>query len=143
MNVPDVNLLLYAYDERARRHHKAKVWLEREFDEPEPTGLALSTLLSFVRIATSSRTLLAPFSVEDACAIVDEWLCVSSVSLLLPTERHWRIVADLATTSNATGSLFPDADVAATALEHGATLCTNDRDFERFPNLRVTYPLAA
>ncbi len=143
MNVLDVNLLLYAHDERAALHKKAKTWLEREFNKPEPTGLALSTVLSFVRIATSSRILVAPFSVEDACALVDEWLLLSSVVLLLPTERHWRVVAGLAVASNAAGALLPDADLAATALEHGATLCTHDRDFARFPNLHVTYPLAA
>jgi uncharacterized protein len=31
--------------------------------------------------------------------------------------------------------------LAALAIEHGATLCTNDRDFARFPGLRVEYPL--
>jgi predicted nucleic acid-binding protein len=33
-----------------------------------------------------------------------------------------------------------DAHLAALAIEHGATLCTSDRDFERFPGLKVEYP---
>jgi predicted nucleic acid-binding protein len=36
-----------------------------------------------------------------------------------------------------------DAHLAALALEHGAVLCTTDRDFRRFPGLRVHDPLAA
>ena len=143
MNVLDVNLLLYAYDERAELHAKAKAWLTREFNAPEPTGLALSTVLAFVRIATSSRILTAPLTVRTACALVDEWLSLPQVILLLPTERHWNTVARLAITSNATGSLVPDADLAATALEHGAIVCTHDRDFGRFVDLRVSYPLGA
>lgn len=35
-----------------------------------------------------------------------------------------------------------DAEIAAIALEHGATLHTTDRDFARFPKLRTIDPLA-
>ena len=41
------------------------------------------------------------------------------------------------------GPLVMDAVLAAIALEHGATLCTTDRDFSRFPKLKWTNPLAA
>jgi uncharacterized protein len=34
-----------------------------------------------------------------------------------------------------------DAHLAALAIDHGATLGTNDRDFLRFPGLRVEFPL--
>jgi predicted nucleic acid-binding protein len=34
-----------------------------------------------------------------------------------------------------------DAHLAALAIEHGAQLATTDRDFRRFPNLRVLNPL--
>ena len=34
-----------------------------------------------------------------------------------------------------------DAALAALALEHGATLCTTDGDFSRFPGLRHRNPL--
>jgi uncharacterized protein len=36
-----------------------------------------------------------------------------------------------------------DAHLAALAIEHGAVLCTSDRDFARFPRLRVLNPLEA
>jgi hypothetical protein len=39
--------------------------------------------------------------------------------------------------------LVMDAVLAAIALEHGATLCTTDRDFARFPGLRRMNPLIA
>jgi predicted nucleic acid-binding protein len=41
----------------------------------------------------------------------------------------------------ARGPLISDAHLAALAMEHGATLVTNDRDFARFAGLRVEYPL--
>jgi hypothetical protein len=42
----------------------------------------------------------------------------------------------------AAGPLVMDAVLAAIALEHGATVCTTDRDFSRFSELRWTNPLA-
>jgi predicted nucleic acid-binding protein len=41
------------------------------------------------------------------------------------------------------GPLVMDAVVAAIAVEHGATLCTTDRDFSRFPGLKCMNPIAA
>jgi len=35
-----------------------------------------------------------------------------------------------------------DAHLAALAIEHDLTLCTNDRDFTRFAGLRLFNPLA-
>jgi predicted nucleic acid-binding protein len=37
--------------------------------------------------------------------------------------------------------MLMDAHLAALALEHGATLATSDRDFARFPRLRIVDPL--
>jgi predicted nucleic acid-binding protein len=37
--------------------------------------------------------------------------------------------------------ILVDAFLAAIAVEHGATLCTTDRDFARFPGLTWTNPL--
>lgn len=40
------------------------------------------------------------------------------------------------------GNLTTDAHLAAVAIEHGATLCSADRDFGRFSGLRWVNPLA-
>jgi len=34
-----------------------------------------------------------------------------------------------------------DAQLAALSVEHGATFCTTDRDFSRFPGLKTLNPL--
>jgi predicted nucleic acid-binding protein len=36
-----------------------------------------------------------------------------------------------------------DAVLAAIAIEHGATICTTDCDFSRFPGVKWTNPLTA
>jgi predicted nucleic acid-binding protein len=45
------------------------------------------------------------------------------------------------TSARATGNLVHDAHIAALLLEHGVReLWTADRDFSRFPGLRVRHP---
>jgi predicted nucleic acid-binding protein len=55
--------------------------------------------------------------------------------------RITTILSRLLPKSRVRGSLIMDAHLAALAIEHGATLYTNDRDFARFPGLKVEYPL--
>ena len=104
-------------------------------------GLSWDTILAFLRVSTTPRIFAEPLDVDAAAAIVSDWLRRPSVSVVSPTERHWEIFSKLLPRSRVRGSLIMDAHLAALAIEHGATLCTNDRDFARFPGLRVEYPL--
>jgi uncharacterized protein len=78
---------------------------------------------------------------DEAVTIVSDWLTRPNVTIVSPTERRWHIFSKLLPRARARGSLIMDAHLAALAREHGATLCTNDRDFARFPGLSVEYPL--
>jgi hypothetical protein len=49
--------------------------------------------------------------------------------------------AELSRLAQVTGALVTDAALAALAIEHGARLCTTDRDFARFPGLHTINPL--
>lgn len=42
-----------------------------------------------------------------------------------------------------TGNLVPDAQPAATAVQHGAELVSAETDYMRFPGLRWINPLSA
>jgi toxin-antitoxin system PIN domain toxin len=137
----DANLLLYAYDADAREHNRARSWLERRLSGEEKVGFSWITILAFLRIATSRRYESIPMTTAEASSIVDGWMEAPNVALLSPTEQHWAILSDLLPKSQARGPLIMDAHLAALAIEHGATLCTNDRDFLRFPGLKVEFPL--
>jgi uncharacterized protein len=137
----DANLLIYAYDSVAAEHTRARSWLERRFSSSEAIGLSWITILAFLRIATSRRYESDPMSTEEAASVVTGWIELRNVVLVSPAEQHWRILSDLLPKSQARGPLIMDAHLAALAIEHGATLCTNDRDFLRFPGLKVEFPL--
>jgi toxin-antitoxin system PIN domain toxin len=137
----DVNLLLYAYDSTSKEHHRARSWLEQVFLGLETVGLPWATILGFLRIATTPRVETKPLELQEAVSIATDWLERDNVIVLNPTDRHWQILSNLLPKSRIRGSLIMDAHLAALAIEHGATLCTNDRDFARFPGLKVEYPL--
>jgi uncharacterized protein len=139
----DANLLLYASDTASVHHRTARRWLETTLSEPEPVGLAWVALLAFLRVGTNPRLRRDALSLAEATAIVADWLERPMVILLNPGERHWEILRALMSKGQAYGSLIMDAHLAALAIEHGATLATSDRDFSRFPGLRILYPLAS
>jgi toxin-antitoxin system PIN domain toxin len=139
----DVNILLYAYDTSAPQHPAARRWLEEVLSQPEPVLLPWATILVFLRIATSPRILQHPLSISEAVETVDSWLALPNVAVVDAGERHWHILRDLLPASQSRGPLVPDAHLAALAIEHGAVLCSNDRDFARFQGLRVKDPLDA
>ena len=64
-----------------------------------------------------------------------------SLRLLAETPRHLAIMAKVLKDGGAGGNLVHDARIAALCLEHGVSeLLTGDRDFLRFPGLRVVDP---
>lgn len=137
----DANILLSAYDPSSPFHRTAAHWLERRLSGTEPVGIPWMTILAFLRITTSTRALRRPLSIEEAVPVVSEWLGRRVVVVPQPTERHWSILSNLLPAAQARGPLLSDAHLAALAIEHGATLCTTDRDFSRFPELKTLNPL--
>lgn len=142
MILVDVNLLIYAHDVRSQFHDAARSWCSEILAAPKPVGLAWATILAFLRITTSSRALSSPLLVSEAIAVIEDLLQRPPVVVLQPGERHWPILRHLLTAGQSSGNLSSDAHLAALAMEHGAVLCTTDRDFARFPGLRWENPLA-
>jgi uncharacterized protein len=141
MILPDANLLLYAYNTDADQHTLARQWLESVLSGAQLVGLSWQTITAFIRIGTNPRAFPNPLSISEAAQIASRWFARPSVTILVPGERHWAILNELLTQGQAYGPLVMDAHLAALAIEHGATLYTTDRDFSRFPGLRIVNPL--
>ncbi len=137
----DANLLLYAFDENATHHASAKGWLAEALHSGEDVGVAWTVLLAFVRIGTNPRIIQVPLSLPAVSEIVTDLLEDPAVVLLQPTPRHLELFLAMLNQGQATANLVNDAHLAALAIEHGATLCSADRDFARFPGLKWKNPL--
>lgn len=141
MTLVDANVLLYAYHPRAAQHERCRAWVEAEFAGGAAVRIAWATIVAFLRISTNARVFERPLTTAEAESAVSAWLALPSVSTVDPGERYWDVLRDLLHRAQVTGPLVTDAALAALAIEHGATLCTTDRDFARFPGLRTLNPL--
>ena len=143
MIIIDANLLIYAVNEDAPVHRQAKEWLERTLSGNETVGLPWNVLLAFLRVTTRPGLFRRPLPVEDAMDLVASWIERETVTLIHPGAKHYQILRGLLVELGTGGNLTSDAHVAAIAIEHGATLCSMDGDFARFPSLHWRNPLTA
>jgi uncharacterized protein len=139
--VLDANILLYAYDLNSDRHAKARAWIEQVFSSGEPVGLPWQTVSAFLRIITNPRLPGNRFTPLEAVGVVEQWLDQPNLHLLAPGDQHWILMRQMMLEGQARGPLVTDAQLAALSIESGGTLYTTDRDFARFPGLRLANPL--
>jgi len=142
MIVPDVNLVLYAYDSASAFHVKARRWWEELLSGTERVGLAEVVIFSFMRLGTSSRAFQHPLLPSEAAGHVRSWLAQPCVSLVTRDPDHVEQVLVLLEKLGAAGNLVTDAQLAALTIQNGAILHTADSDFVRFPTLRWFNPIS-
>jgi toxin-antitoxin system PIN domain toxin len=141
--VLDANILLYAYDNSSTLHLEARRWIESVFSSGDAIGLPWQTVAAFLRVVTNPKLRGDRFTVEEAAAIVDQWIAQANVRLLAPGDRHWPVLRPALVEGQVRGPLITDAQLAALTVESGGVLHTTDRDFARFPLLRWRNPLAS
>ena len=141
MILVDANLLIYAVNLNAPHHERARRWLQDALSGTTAVGLPWTSLLAFVRITTRPGILANPMAVDEAIRFVDTWLGQPFVEPVLPGEGHWAILRRLLRDSGTAGNLTSDAHLAALAIERGATICSADYDFRRFPGVEHVNPL--
>lgn len=142
MIVPDVNLLVYAYNEAAPHHLAAREWWEGVMSEGVRVGLPWVVAMGFVRLVTYPRVTPRPLPPRGALSLVGQWIERSHVAIINPGPRHLDILGALFDAVGVAGRLTTDVHLAALAIEYAAELCSNDSDFARMPGLSWSNPLA-
>lgn len=142
MIVPDVNVLVFAYNQGALHHKTCRAWWEETLTQPRPVGLPWVTILGFVRVMTHRRILKTPMYPNDAISRVRAWLTLPGVQILTPGEFHAEIFFRLIEQVGTAGDLTTDAHLAALAIEYRGELASTNTDFARFPGLRWFNPVA-
>lgn len=107
-------------------------------------GLFWPVLDEFLAVVTNARVFTSPTPAQRAFDQVEHWLASPRAITLDESPSHLRTLRALANDGRATGGALHDARIAAVCLDHGVSeLLTADRDFSRFPRLRVRNPLVA
>lgn len=142
MIIPDINLLLYAYDSSSPFHSKSAAWWQDCLSKNEPVGLPQVVVFGFVRIGTNLHVFQNPMTPAEAAGHVRSWLAQPITQILEPRADHVGQVLKLLETVGTAGNLVTDAQIAAQAIEHSAVLHTVDTDFLRFSGLRWFNPIS-
>lgn len=136
----DTNILVSAHRHPAVDHEIARDVLERLVSQPGAWGLPWPVAHEFVCVATTLPGW--GVSLDDALHAIGRLLQAPGCVPLGEGRTHWHRVSDLARKGRTPGARFYDARIAAICLDHGVReLWSADRDFGRFPELRVVNPL--
>lgn len=141
MILPDVNLLVYAYDSTSPWHEQASKWWVSCLSGEELVGISWTVALGFIRLWTNPRIFANPMPVGTAVSHVDVWLRRRMVRIVHPGPRHAELLFGFLRTEGKGGNLTTDAHLAALAIESHGTIYTVDTDFLRFSGLEWRNPL--
>jgi len=137
----DTNLLVFAEITSSRHHGRALGLLRELAGDARPWAIPWPCLYEFLRVVTHPRVFHPPVPMDRALSDLGRILRSPSLRLLAETPRHLAIMAQVLKDGGTVGNLVHDAHIAALCLEHGVSeLFTGDRDFHRFPGLRVVDP---
>jgi toxin-antitoxin system PIN domain toxin len=138
----DANILVYAHRDDSPFHERARSALEslangtREWAVPWPCAhefLAIVTHPRIYRTATPTATALAQLRALHA---------LSNLVFIAEADDHVQQLEPLVLAAKVQGAAVHDARIAAICLAHGvAELWSADRDFARFPALKVHNPV--
>lgn len=139
----DTNVLVYARREETRWHAEARALLEALANGERPWAIPWPCVYEFLRVVTHPRVFDPPTPMEHALEDVISLLESPSLVLLGEGPAHASHLERMVRAGQVLGNLVHDAHIAALAIEHGVReFLTADRDFARFPGLRVRNPFA-
>ena len=142
MIIPDINLLVYAYNWDAPHHASACAWWKALMEGAQPVGLTWVVCLGFLRLMTNRKILVNPMEAGEVLTHIQSWMARPQVQMLQHGPRHIQILESFSQKKLLSSALVTDAHLAALAIETQSELHSNDVDFERFPGLRWRNPLS-
>jgi predicted nucleic acid-binding protein len=107
-----------------------------------PWAIPWPCVHEFLAIVTRIGIFTPPTPLKNAIDQVDAWLESPSLVLLSETESHWGELRALMIAGRVAGGRIHDARIAALCIQHKVNeFWSADRDFGRFPRLKVVNPL--
>jgi uncharacterized protein len=140
----DTNILVYSHRAESEWFQAAGDCVRSLAAGSQPWAIPWPCLHEFLAVVTHPRVFVTPTPVEKAVDQVQAWLESPSLVPLTESSGYWARFSELLLGSRCVGPAVHDARVAALCLANGVSeLWTADRDFGRFPALRVRNPLVA
>jgi hypothetical protein len=139
----DTNILVYARRAETPHHARARKLLLTLAEGGRPWALPWPCVYEYLRLVTHPRVFDPPTGIEAALADLESLLESPSLTLLGEGVTHRAAMRQVLLSGRPAGNLVHDAHIAALLVENGVReFWTEDRDFARFPGLKVVYPFA-
>jgi len=138
----DTNVLVYSHRRDSEFHERAATAVRQLAESPAQWAVPWPCLHEFYSIVTHPRVYDPPTNPAAAADQIAAWLESPSVVPLSEGGTYWSALSLLLSSAKVSGPLVHDARIAALCVSHGIReLWSADRDFSRFPRLKVTNPL--
>ena len=144
MFLVDTNILVYAVNRLSPFHKRCRGQLEGWRRQASAWYVTWGICHEFLRVVTHPRVLRPPWPLGEGWRFLEALLAVPSLGMLVPTERHARVAAELfEEMPHLAGNVLHDAATAVLMREHSIkTIYTRDADFHRFAFLEPVDPVA-
>jgi hypothetical protein len=134
----DTNVLVHAHRAAAPAHRRAVAWLKHLAEGEARWAIPVFCLAEFLRVVTHTMIFSPASTLEQAISALRAVMASPSLIILTPSGRFPALLFDLVRAADARGNMAFDAQIAAVCLESGADqILTTDRDFSRFPAVRI------
>jgi toxin-antitoxin system PIN domain toxin len=138
----DTNILIYAHREDSQWHDTANKSVVSLAEGRNLWAIPWPCIHEFLAIATHPKIFAPPTPRAAAIDQVEAWLESPGLVLLVEMEGYWQQLCKMVKAGRISGGQIHDARIAALCQLHGVEeLWSADRDFSRFPGLKVRNPL--
>lgn len=138
----DTNVLVYVHMVRFPQHERALAALRSLAGSGRAWGVPWACVHEFVAAVTNPRAFDDALRPGDALDAIEALRDSSNLTFLHEGPGHVQVLRQLLAASGARGGAVHDARIAAVCIANKVDeLWTVDRDFLRFPGIRVRNPL--
>lgn len=138
----DTNILVYAHRADSTFHVGARAALESLAAGTRPWAIPWPCAHEFFAVVTHPRIYRTPTPAATAFDQLRALQTVANLAFIAEADGYLTQLEPLALAAKAQGGAIHDARIAAICLSHGvAELWSADRDFSRFPALKLRNPL--
>jgi toxin-antitoxin system PIN domain toxin len=138
----DTNLLVYAHREDSPWHREALDVMTELADGNAPWAIPWPCAHEFLAIVTHPKIYKLPTPMDIAIKAIRAWTDSPTLHLIGESPDHLERLEHLVLASKSVGPMVHDARIAALCLAHGIRqFWSADRDFSRFPSLKIRNPL--
>lgn len=138
----DTNVLVYAHRRDSDAHEPSRSAVEKLAEGTASWAIPWPCVHEFIAVVTHPRIYRPPSTLDEAFSQLEAWARSPTLHLLGETHDHLEVLRSISVTGRVSGAVIHDARIAAVCTANGVhELLSTDRDFSRFPTLRVRNPI--